>query len=637
MFDNVTKSVRVLSAAAVEKANSGHPGMPLGMADVGVAIYKNALKASNKNPDWINRDRFVLSAGHGSMLLYSLLHFNGFDISMDDIKNFRQLGSVTAGHPEKDFQLGIDTTTGPLGQGFANGVGLAVAERYLSSVLGEDIIDHYIYGIISDGDLMEGISTEAAELAGLWKLGKIIYFFDDNNISIDGNVTNVSITNQKNKFLSMGWDVLEIDGHQESEIIDAIKHAQKITDKPSLIIAKSTIGKYSPNKANSSGVHGSPLGEEEFELFLENIGHSGDPFAHSSDIYDYFNNERERDNKTFQEWKVNLDKKISDDENFKILWEEFNNIDFQSLSLEWSDDQASRVVGGKILNEIGKSNKFIIGGSADLAASTKQIVSDKVFGSENYSGNTIEFGIREHAMGGIVNGIALHSNLMPYGSTFLVFSDYMRPSIRLASLMKTNSVFIFTHDSIFLGEDGPTHQPIEHLMSLRLIPGLEVIRPANNNEILYAYRFAFENKNNPTVIVLSRQDMKYLENNLQYEDFIKGAYEFSPGKDITIFATGSELEIAKEVSNILDDLSIQIISVPILDKLDNETLNLLNPNSEIFTIELGRSVGWDSYIKNIKKSFSINSFGKSAPIKDLVNEFDFAAEKIANQIKNLIN
>ena len=394
MFDNVTKSVRVLSAAAVEKANSGHPGMPLGMADVGVAIYKNALKASNKNPDWINRDRFVLSAGHGSMLLYSLLHFNGFDISMDDIKNFRQLGSVTAGHPEKDFQLGIDTTTGPLGQGFANGVGLAVAERYLSSVLGEDIIDHYIYGIISDGDLMEGISTEAAELAGLWKLGKIIYFFDDNNISIDGNVTKVSITNQKNKFLSMGWDVLEIDGHQESEIIDAIKHAQKITDKPSLIIAKSTIGKYSPNKANSSGVHGSPLGEEEFELFLENIGHSGDPFAHSSDIYDYFNNERERDNKTFQEWKVNLDKKISDDENFKILWEEFNNIDFQSLSLEWSDDQASRVVGGKILNEIGKSNKFIIGGSADLAASTKQIVSDKVFGSENYSGNTIEFGAK---------------------------------------------------------------------------------------------------------------------------------------------------------------------------------------------------------------------------------------------------
>ena len=637
MFDNVTKSVRVVSAAAVEKANSGHPGMPLGMADVGVAIYKNALKVSNKNPDWINRDRFVLSAGHGSMLLYSLQHFNGFDISMDDIKNFRQLGSVTAGHPEKDFQLGIDTTTGPLGQGFANGVGLAVAERYLSSVLGEDIIDHYIYGIVSDGDLMEGITTEAAELAGLWKLGKIIYFFDDNNISIDGNVTKVSITNQKEKFLSMGWHVLEIDGHQESEIINAINQAQKVTNKPSLIIAKSTIGKYSPNKANSSGVHGSPLGKEEFELFLENIGYSGDPFVHSSEIYDYFNKERERDNKKYEEWKANLDKRLSNDDNFKIMWNKFNNIDFQPLSLEWSDDQASRVIGGKILNEMGKSNNFIIGGSADLAASTKQIISNEVFGSENYGGNSLEFGIREHAMGGIVNGIALHSNLVSYGSTFLVFSDYMRPSIRLASLMGTNSVFIFTHDSIFLGEDGPTHQPVEHLMALRLIPGLDVIRPANNNEILHAYKSAFENKNKPSAIVLSRQDMKYLEKNIKYDEFIKGAYEYSSGKDITIFASGSELEIAVEVSNLLDHLSIQVISVPMLNKLNIETLNSLNPNSEIFTIELGRSVGWDSYIKNIKKSFSIDSFGKSAPIVDLKNEFNFAAENIAKEIKNLIN
>ncbi|MFL2695987.1 MAG: transketolase-like TK C-terminal-containing protein [Candidatus Actinomarina sp.] len=413
--------------------------------------------------------------------------------------------------------------------------------------------------------------------------------------------------------------------------------AQKVTNKPSLIIAKSTIGKYSPNKANTSGVHGSPLGKEEFELFLENIGHSGDPFVHSSEIYDYFNKERERDNKKYEEWKANLDKRLSNDDNFKIMWNKFNNIDFQPVSLEWSDDQASRVIGGKILNEMGKSNKFIIGGSADLAASTKQIVSNEVFGPENYGGNSLEFGIREHAMGGIVNGIALHSNLVPYGSTFLVFSDYMRPSIRLASLMGTNSVFIFTHDSIFLGEDGPTHQPVEHLMALRLIPGLDVIRPANNNEILHAYRSAFENKNKPSAIVLSRQDMKYLEKNIKYDEFIRGAYEYSPGKDITIFASGSELEIAVEVSNLLDDLSIQVISVPMLNKLNNETLNSLNPNSEIFTIELGRSVGWDSYIKNIKKSFSIDSFGKSAPIVDLKNEFDFAAENIAKEIKNLIN
>ncbi len=374
MFDDVTKSVRVLSAAAVERADSGHPGMPLGMADIGVVLYKNFLKVSNKHPDWINRDRFVLSAGHGSMLLYSLLHFNGFDISLDEIKNFRQLGSKTAGHPEKDFEIGIDTTTGPLGQGFANGVGLAVAERYLASVFGEDVVDHHIYGIVSDGDLMEGISTEAAELAGLWKLGKLIYFFDDNNISIDGNVTQVSVTNQKQKFISMGWDVLEIDAHNENEIIDAVESAKSVTNKPTLIISKSTIGKYAPNKENTSGVHGSPLGENEFELFLQNIGFLGDPFIHDSEIYSYFDEKRADDNSKFDEWKANLESKLQSDKNFRQLWNQFNNFEISEVELEWSSDEASRVVGGKILNEYGLANKFIIGGSADLAASTKQII-----------------------------------------------------------------------------------------------------------------------------------------------------------------------------------------------------------------------------------------------------------------------
>ena len=295
MFDKVAKSVRVLSAAAVEKANSGHPGMPLGMADVGVALYKNFLKVSNEKPDWINRDRFVLSAGHGSMLLYSLLHLNGFPLSMDEIKNFRQLNSKTAGHPEVDTSIGIDTTTGPLGQGFANGVGFAVAERYLASLLGEDVINHFTYGIVSDGDLMEGISFEAAELAAVWKLGKIIYFFDDNNISIDGSVDKVSITNQKEKFESIGWHVLEIDGHNEKEIIKSVEKGRKVEDKPTLIIAKSTIGKFAPNKENTSGVHGSPLGSDEMNKFLMNLDWSGDPFLHSDDIYDYFKEKREKD------------------------------------------------------------------------------------------------------------------------------------------------------------------------------------------------------------------------------------------------------------------------------------------------------------------------------------------------------
>jgi len=637
MFDDVTKSIRVLSAAAVERANSGHPGMPLGMADIGVVLYKNFLKVSNKHPDWINRDRFVLSAGHGSMLLYSLLHFNGFDISLDEIKNFRQLGSKTAGHPEKDFEIGIDTTTGPLGQGFANGVGLAVAERYLASVFGEDVVDHHIYGIVSDGDLMEGISTEAAELAGLWELGKLIYFFDDNNISIDGNVTQVSVTNQKQKFISMGWDVLEIDAHNENEIIDAVESAKSVTNKPTLIISKSTIGKYAPNKENTSGVHGSPLGENEFELFLENIGFSGDPFIHDSEIYSYFDEKRANDNSKFDEWEANLESKLQSDKNFRQLWNQFNNFEISEVELEWSSDEASRVVGGKILNEYGLSNKFIIGGSADLAASTKQIISDNIFGSNNFGGNSIEFGIREHAMGGIVNGLALHSKLIPYGSTFLVFSDYMRPSMRLASLMKANSLFIFTHDSIYLGEDGPTHQPVEHLMSLRLIPNLDVIRPANSKELIHSYRYALEKRDNPKAIILSRQNMKFFDHDVSYKDFQTGAYEFMPGTDITLIATGSELELAFEISRKLKDLSVQIISAPILNRLNEDRLKSLSLNQNIFTIELGRAIGWDTYIQNIKKSFSIDSFGESAPIDQLVEKFNFSAEKISDEIRNLLN
>ncbi len=637
MFDDVTKSIRVLSAAAVEKANSGHPGMPLGMADIGVVLYKNFLKVSNKHPDWINRDRFVLSAGHGSMLLYSLLHFNGFDISLDEIKNFRQLGSKTAGHPEKDSEIGIDTTTGPLGQGFANGVGLAVAERYLASVFGEDIVDHYIYGIVSDGDLMEGISTEAAELAGLWKLGKLIYFFDDNNISIDGNVTQVSVTNQKEKFISMGWDVLEIDAHKENEIIEAVESAKSVTNKPTLIISKSTIGKYAPNKENTSGVHGSPLGENEFELFLENIGFSGDPFTHDSEIYSYFDEKRSNDNSKYDEWKANLESKLQSDKNFRQLWNQFNNFETLEVELEWSSDEASRVIGGKILSEYGLSNKFIIGGSADLAASTKQIISDNTFGSNNYGGNSIEFGIREHAMGGIVNGLALHSKLIPYGSTFLVFSDYMRPSMRLASLMKVNSLFIFTHDSIYLGEDGPTHQPVEHLMSLRLIPNLDVIRPSNSKELIHSYRYSLEKRDNPTAIILSRQNMKFFDQDLSYKDFQTGAYEFRQGTDITLVATGSEVELALEISTKLSDFSVQIISAPILNRLSEERLESLGLSQNIFTIELGRTIGWDSYIKNVKKSFSIDSFGESAPIDQLAEKFNFSAEIISDEIRSLLN
>ena len=637
MFDKVTKSIRVISAAAVEKANSGHPGMPMGMAEVGTVLFKNFLNISNKQPDWINRDRFVLSAGHGSMLLYSLLHFNGFDISSEDIKQFRQLNSKTAGHPEVDTSLGIDITTGPLGQGFATGVGLALAESYLSEVLGRDIINHYVYGIVSDGDLMEGISFEAAELAGVWKLGKLIYIFDNNNISIDGSVDKVSITNQKNKFESIGWHVLEVDGHNETEIKEAINLSKEEKSKPSLIIAKSTIGKFSPNKQNTSSIHGAPLGADEMELFLSEIKWEGDPFDHDDDIYEYFAEKRREDENRYEQWIHNLNNKLETDESFKVLWEQFcsNEVIFpENFEIK---NSATRVTGGEYLNLIGSLNKFLIGGSADLAASTKQIVGDENYTSENRSGQNIEFGIREHSMAAIVNGLNLHSELFAYGSTFLVFSDYMRPSIRLASLMEINSSFIFTHDSVYLGEDGPTHQPVEHLMSLRLIPDLDIIRPSNSIEVLYSYRYLFSNTKNPKVLSLSRQNLEYLDFSVEYEEFLNGGYVVSDGDEITIFASGSELNLAFALKKNLSEYSVRIVSVPILNKLSPEKTTHLKNSKLTFTLELGRSIGWADYIGHITESFSVENFGKSAPKEDLGKFFNFNLESIEQKIRHYLD
>ena len=639
MFNEVTKSVRVLCASAVEKAKSGHPGMPLGMAEVGTVLFKDYLNVTPDKPDWINRDRFVLSAGHGSMLLYSLLHFNGFNLSINDIKKFRQLNSTTPGHPEYSNKEGIDTTTGPLGQGFANGVGMALAERYLSEKFGEDVINHYVYGIVSDGDLMEGVSTEAAELAGTWGLGKIIYFFDNNNISIDGSVDKVSITNQKLKFESMGWHVLEIDAHNYEEIVSSIADAQSNLSRPSLIVATSEIGKYAPTKANTSSSHGEPLGEKEMEGFLENLGWVGDVFDHPKEVYEYFSDKRIQSSDDFNKWSENLETRLSDN-TFKGLWSDFISSGISFEDLELTEAKASRASGAEVLSEIAKSNEFILGGSGDLAASTKQLVGDTYFTKDNPLGRNIEYGVREHAMAGITNGIVLHSNLKAFASTFLVFSDYMRPSIRLSALMGIDSVFIFTHDSLLLGEDGPTHQPVEHLMSLRLIPNLDVVRPSNGNEINYAYRYAFSSNNGPTSIILSRQGLDPVNSSLTQEEFDQGAYIVKEGSDASIFASGSEVSTALKIVDELKEYSIQVVSVPILNKLidiDNEILEKLRGKEKVFTLEIGTSVGWADYIGKVDESFSLNSFGSSAPKDDLENFFKLDIKTVSERIKKKLN
>ena len=640
MFDKVTTSLRILAAAGVEEAASGHPGMPLGMADVGTVLYKKFLKVSNENPSWINRDRFILSPGHGSMLLYSLLHLNGFDLTKEDLKNFRQFASKTPGHPEFDLSTGIDMTTGPLGQGFSTGVGFAVAERYLSELLGEDIIDHFTYGIVSDGDLMEGISFEAAELAAVWKLGKLIYVFDNNNISIDGRVSKVSITDQKKKFEAIGWHVLEIDAHSEDEISTALEDAKLIIDKPSIIMAKSIIGKFAPNKQDTSGIHGSPLGAKEMEEFKKNLKWQGDLFEHDSDVYEYFAEKRDEDNHAHSDWEKIFQEKYKSDATFMQNWDLLIS---NEMSIDYNYEnltQATRIAGSNILNEIGKYTNNILGGSADLTASTKQIIGDSTFSASDFSGRNLEYGIREHAMGAIVNGITLHSHLIGYGSTFLVFSDYMRPSIRLAALMDIDSVYIFTHDSIYLGEDGPTHQPIEHLMALRLIPNLDVIRPSNSIEVEYAYRYAFTKSGNPKAIVLTRQNLEYLKFENDYKDFTNGASVVADGTEITIFASGSELELAFNVREYLKETSVRIVSTPILNKLEKaepEAIENLKVSNFNFTIELGRSIGWETYLGDVTKAFSIDQFGISAPIKNLQENFNFTVEHIGDEIKKFLN
>jgi transketolase len=655
-------TIRCLTIDAIQKANSGHPGMPMGCAPIVYALYTKYMKHNPQNPVWVNRDRFILSAGHGSMLLYSILYLCGYEITLDDIKNFRQWKSKTAGHPEYGLIPGVETTTGPLGQGFANAVGMAIAQEYLGAMFNKDditILDHYFYGICSDGDIMEGISHEAASVAGHYKLGKIIFFYDDNGITIDGKTSLTFSENVEKRFQAYGWQVLHIDDVNDPDKIEiAVKAAQSELKRPSLIITKTHIGYGSPNKQDSETSHGSPLGEEEVKQTKQNLGWEEEqPFYVPGEVSNHFN----KINDEFVAYESDWNKLFA---SFKKKYpadaEMFSNFMSGNFGDKWMSDLsqftdydekiATRKASGKILNSIAPKLPTLIGGSADLSGSNNTIIKENsVFSSENYSGRNIHFGIREHAMAGILNGMALYGGIIPYGGTFLIFSDYMRPSIRLAALMKLNTIYIFTHDSIGLGEDGPTHQPIEQIASLRTIPGLTIIRPADANETVYAWKAALQQKSGPIALILTRQNIPVLNRTIlaSAESTEKGAYvilDCPVDPDIIIMASGSEVFHAVETFFVLqsEGINARIVSFPsweLFEMQPNEYKESVLPSSvkSRISIEAGVKQGWEKYIGEYGEAISIEKFGMSAPYNILFKEYGFTVENIVRHVHKVLN
>ena len=643
----LSNSIRFLSMDAVQRANSGHPGMPMGMADVSTILFKYFLKFNPKNPNWINRDRFVLSAGHGSMLLYSLLYLTGYkSIKLRDIKRFRQLGSICAGHPEYFHNSGIETTTGPLGQGIANAVGLALGEEILKKKLGQDIINHKTYVIAGDGCLMEGISHEAMSLAGHLKLKNLIMLFDNNSISIDGP-TNLAVSdNFKKRFESYGWNYIEINGHKENEIFKALKKVQN-TSKPSVISCRTKIGYGSPNKSGKASSHGSPLGEDEIKLVRKKLNWNYKPFYVPKIILNSWRDIGKRGNKLEERWnKIYKKRKKSFD---KLMKNNFVKSlkNEKKVALKNNKSLASRKSSESVISSVIGNSAMLIGGSADLAGSNNtKTKKHRILKPGNFEGNYIHYGVREHAMCGIMNGLALHSKFIPYGGTFLIFSDYCKPSIRLAALMKKQVIYVMTHDSIGLGEDGPTHQPIEQLSGLRAIPNLNVFRPADRYETIECWEQALKSKKTPSVLSLTRQNLnpfrkKYSKNN----KCSLGAYEILRTRkkiDLTILASGSEVNLAIETSHKLAKYKIysKVISMPCMDLFDLQSDSyknkIINETKMKISIEAGSTDCWKKYIGNNGLTFGINDFGKSAPYKDIFKYFGLTTTIITNKSKKLV-
>ncbi len=653
-YFDMANAIRFLAVDAVEKANCGHPGMPLGAADFTTVLYSKFLKIDPQKPDWPDRDRIILSAGHGSMLLYAVNYLIGFpDMTIEQIKNFRQLGSITAGHPEYGHALGVETTTGPLGQGISNAVGMAITEKLLNNKFGDEIVNHNTYVIASDGDLMEGISQEAISLAGHLGLSKLIVLFDNNNISIDGSLDLCDSTNQLMRFEASGWDVKSIDGHNHKEIQEAIEESLK-ENKPSLIACKTKIGFGSPSKEGKSSSHGAPLGSEDIAEMKKSFDWTSNEFEIPSEIKDAWRLVGLKNSSERKKWEERLSnnekKKISFLNDLSGDIPEDLETELNKLKKSYSDEKpnwATRKSSQEILETVNIVVKNTIGGSADLTGSNNTKTKDlDIISKDDFSGRFIHYGIREHGMAAAMNGMALHKGIIPYSGTFLVFSDYCRPSIRLAALMNIRVIHVMTHDSIGLGEDGPTHQPIEHLPSLRAIPNLKVFRPADTTETAECWLLALKNEG-PSIIALSRQSCPHLRN--IYEEKNKsalGGYELisssSEKNDVNLISTGSELSIAVDIMEELskEGINSRVVSVPSFEIFDEQDQNYkevtLGKDGLRVGIEASSGLGWEKYLGDNGLFFGMKSFGASAPAQDLYKHFGIDKDTIVKNIKDKI-